>query len=194
MRTSFSIVSGGSRLSSNGCAPTAARTVARGALASSAVGSSALGSSALAGSALGSSALASIALAVVALSGCGPSKVAECTELNTKINQGVEKIEKTTTGKGDQEASPADLKAMADTMDKIAEDLSKAKTTIPELKEYSKKYQEMSKTIAKAARETATALEAKDPEKVTKAQDSLEKATQPEEALVEGINKFCEAP
>lgn len=128
------------------------------------------------------------------LVGCGPSKVAECTELNSKINAGVEKIEKTTTGKGDQEASPADLKAMADTMEKIAEDLTKAKTTIPELKDYSKKYQEMSKTIAKAARDTAAALEAKDPEKVTKAQEALEKATQPEEALVEGINKFCDAP
>jgi hypothetical protein len=130
----------------------------------------------------------------LSLAGCGPSKVAECTELNTKINAGVEKIEKTTSGKGDQEASPGDLKAMADTMDKIADDLSKAKTTIPELKEYSKKYQEMSKTIAKAARDTAAALEAKDPDKVNKAQDALEKATQPEEALVEGINKFCEAP
>ncbi len=129
----------------------------------------------------------------LALSGCGPSKVAECTELNSKINAGVEKIEKT-TGKGDQEATPADLKAMGETMDRIADDLSKAKTTIPELKEFSRKYQDMSKMVGKAARETATALESNDADKVKKAQDALEKATQPEEALVEGINKFCESP
>ena len=140
-------------------------------------------------------AIVPLALAlVVSLAGCGPSKVAECSELNKKINEGVDKIEKATTGKGDQETNPADLKAMADTMDKIADDLSKTKTTIPELKDFSKKYQDMSKNIGKAARDMAGALEAKDAEKATKAQASLEAATQPEEALVESINKFCEAP
>ncbi len=129
----------------------------------------------------------------LALQGCGPSKIAECTELNSKINAGVEKIQKV-TGKGDQEATPADLKAMGETMDRIADDLSKAKTTIPELKEFSRKYQDMSKMVGKAARETATALESNDADKVKKAQDALEKETQPEEALVEGINKFCESP
>lgn len=138
--------------------------------------------------------LAAGLVVAISLPGCGPSKVAECTELNSKINAGVDKIEKATTGKGDQEANPADLKAMADTMDKIADDLSKAKTTIPELKDFSKKYQDMSKNIGKAARDMASAIEAKDPEKATKAQTALESATQPEEALVESINKFCDAP
>jgi hypothetical protein len=88
----------------------------------------------------------------------------------------------------------ADLKKMADAMDKVAADAAAVKLTIPELQKYSADYQNMAKEVAKAAREMAAAAEAKDPEKINTAQATMEKAVKQEDPLVDSINKFCQAP
>ena len=71
---------------------------------------------------------------------------------------------------------------------------SAIKLTIPELTKYSTEYQNMAKEVAKAARDMSAAAEAKDPEKINAAQAAMEKAVKQEDPLVDGINKFCQAP
>jgi hypothetical protein len=123
--------------------------------------------------------------------GCGPSKISECNELIGVINKGIENLEKGT--KAGAEGS-ADLKSMADAMDKVSDEAGKVKLSIKELQDYSAKYQKMAKEVAKQARDMATAADAKDLEKMTKAQTAMEAAAKEEDPLVDGINKFCGAP
>ncbi|HSO00615.1 MAG TPA: hypothetical protein VLS89_20125, partial [Candidatus Nanopelagicales bacterium] len=125
--------------------------------------------------------------------GCGQSKISECNALIEVINKGVQSLEKGQKAGSDPTVA-ADLKAMADAMEKVAGDASQVKLTIPELQKFSTEYQTMSKEVAKAARDMATAAEAKDPEKINAAQAAMEKAVKQEDPLVDGINKFCQAP
>lgn len=125
--------------------------------------------------------------------GCGQSKISECNALIEVINRGVQSLEKGQKAGSDPTVA-ADLKAMADAMDKVAADASQVKLTIPELTKYSTEYQSMAKEVAKAARDMSAAAEAKDPEKINAAQAAMEKAVKQEDPLVDGINKFCQAP
>lgn len=127
------------------------------------------------------------------VTGCGQSKISECNALIEVINRGVQSLEKGQKAGSDPTVA-ADLKAMADAMDKVAADASQVKLTIPELTKYSTEYQNMAKEVAKAARDMSAAAEAKDPEKINAAQAAMEKAVKQEDPLVDGINKFCQAP
>jgi methyl-accepting chemotaxis protein len=139
-------------------------------------------------------AMAALALgSLLALGACGPSKVSECNELIAVINKGIESLEKGQKAGADPSGT-AELKAMADAMDKVADEASKVNTTIPELKDFSGKYQQMAKDVAKSAREMAEAADGKDLEKMSKAQAAMETAVKQEDPLVDGINKFCGAP
>lgn len=130
---------------------------------------------------------------LVGAGGCGQKKINECNNLIQVINAGVQNLEKGTKAPGD-ESGVTELKAMADSMDKVATDASKVEITIPELKKYATDYQNMARDVAKAAREMAAAAQAKDMTKLNSAQAAMEKAVKQEDPLVDSINKYCQAP
>jgi hypothetical protein len=124
-------------------------------------------------------------------SACGQKKIAECNGLIEVINKGVNSLEN-----APKVADPSDttvFKNMAETMDKLAADAARVELTLPELKKYSTDYQAMAKEVAKAARDTVAAAEAKDTTKLTAAKTAMDKAAAQEDPLVESINKFCQA-
>lgn len=123
---------------------------------------------------------------------CGQKKINECNSLIEVINKGVASLDKGSKGGADPTGT-ADLKSMADSMDKVAADAAKVELTIPELKKYSADYQAMAKDVAKAARDMAAAADAKDLAKINTAQGALDKAVKQEDPLVDQINKFCQA-
>lgn len=134
--------------------------------------------------------LLAIATSVLALAGCGPSKVAECNRLVTVVNQGVASLDQGMKATSDP-TGVAELRSMADAMEKAAADAGKVELSIPELKDFSTRYQGMARDVAKSAREMAGAVDAKDAAKMTAAQDAMEKAVKSEDVLVDGINTFC---
>lgn len=125
------------------------------------------------------------------LGGCGQKKINECNALIQVINAGVTSMQKGTKVQGD-EHGVAELKALADAMDKVATDASKVELSLPELQKYSTEYQAMARQIAKSARQMAA--DYKDSAKLSEAQAELDKAAKQEDPLVANINKFCEAP
>jgi hypothetical protein len=131
-----------------------------------------------------------VTLGLVGSGGCGTKKITECNNLVNQINAGVASLEKGAKPSGDSN-DVAGLKSMADAMDKVASDTSKVEVTIPELKKFSSDYQTMTKEVAKAFRDMATAAEAKDMDKINAAQQALDKAVKQEDPLVDSINKFC---
>src|SRR5690606_25894360 len=83
-----------------------------------------------------------IALPISILSGCGPSKVAECNRLVTVVNQGVASLDQGMKATSDP-TGVAELRSMADAMERAAGDAGKVELTIPELKDFSTRYQGM---------------------------------------------------
>src|SRR5690349_11906865 len=98
-----------------------------------------------------------IALAAT-LTGCGQKRAAECDTLVKVINAGVIRLEKAPKNESDA-TGIADLKAMADAMEKVASDTAAVQLTVPELKKVRDDYQKMAREIAKAERELAKAAE-----------------------------------
>jgi hypothetical protein len=131
---------------------------------------------------------------LLGLGACGQKKVSECNALIEVINKGVENLGKSPKGGATDPSGTTELKAMADSMNKVAGDAAKVDLTIPELKKYSAEYQVMAKDVAKAALDMAAAADAKDFAKISAAQASLDKAVKQEDPLVDSINKFCQAP
>ncbi|AKT39751.1 hypothetical protein [Chondromyces crocatus] len=127
------------------------------------------------------------------VTGCGQNKISECNALIEVINKGVQSLEKGQKANPDPTGA-ADLKVMADAMEKVAADAAVVKLTLPELQKFSTDYQGMAREVSKAARDMAAAAEAKDPDKINVAQAAMEKAVKQEDPLVDGINKFCQAP
>jgi hypothetical protein len=129
-------------------------------------------------------------VALVASAGCGPSKVSECNRLVEVVNTGVASLDQGMKATSDP-TGVADLRSMADAMDKAAADAKKVELSIKELKDFSERYQVMARDVAKSARAMADAVDSKDTAKMTAAQSDMEKAVKTEDPLVEGINKFC---
>jgi hypothetical protein len=142
----------------------------------------------------GRRAAASAAVLLVAAAGavvgCGPSKVAECNRLVEVVNTGVASLDQGMKATSDP-TGVANLRSMAEAMEKAAADAEKVELTIAELKDYSKRYQTMARDVAKSARDMAAAVDAKDNAKMTAAQNAMENAVKTEDPLVESINKFC---
>jgi phage-related protein len=135
-------------------------------------------------------------VAVIALptlaAACGPSRVTECNEVVGVVNGALKKLEESSAKvDADKAEKVAGLRSMATTMDGVASDLAKAKTTIVTLKDLSGKYQKLAKDVAAAARERSDAIDQNDVEKDTKARDALDKLTDQEGPLVNSINDFC---
>jgi hypothetical protein len=142
----------------------------------------------------GSIRVAVVAVCALALGpACGGRKVGECNALVQVVNAGVQSVERQPKP-ADDPSGVVGLRAMADAMDKVAANAAKVELTAPELKKISADYQTMAKDVARSAREMAAAADAKDMPKVNAAWASMEKAYNQEEPLVEGLNKFCQAP
>jgi hypothetical protein len=125
---------------------------------------------------------------------CGQSKVSECNALIEVLNKGAANIDKGTKGIQANPMATAEYKGLADAADKVADDASKVELKIPELKKFSTDYQAVMKEFAKTARDTATAVDAKDTTKMTTAANAMEKVGKQEETLIADINKYCQAP
>lgn len=137
-------------------------------------------------------AAASMLLAVTT-AGCGQKKVTECNKLVEVINGGVLSLEKAPKNESDP-TGIADLRAMADAMDKVANDAGSVQLTVPELKKLRDEYHKMAKDIAKAERELAAAAEERNAARRSAAEGTLEAAVKREDPLVDQINKYCQAP
>ena len=133
-----------------------------------------------------------LCLLLAAASGCGQKKITECNAVVQVINSGVVALEKAPKSETDPTGG-ADLRAMADAMDKVAAEASSVQLTLPELKKLRDEYQKMVKDIAKAERELASAAQDKDAARRTAADGSLDAAVKQEDPLVDQINKYCQA-
>lgn len=129
----------------------------------------------------------------LSLPGCGQKKVTECNALIQVINRGVDSLEQGRKAAGES-GGVEELRAMADSMDKVSEDAGKVELTLEELKGFSTEYQGMAKEVSRAARELAKAAEEKDAKKINEAEDAMHTAVKAEDPLVDRINKFCQAP
>jgi hypothetical protein len=137
--------------------------------------------------------LPAMVILAAALAGCGQRKINECNALISVINNGVQGLEKTPKTESDP-TGVTDLKAMAETMDKVAAETGNVPVTMPEIKKLASEYQKMAKDIAKAERDLATAAAERDPPKRAAAEQALDTAVKQEDPLVDNINKFCQAP
>jgi hypothetical protein len=136
---------------------------------------------------------AALVLLAAAVAGCGQKKLAECNALVQVINGGVVSLEK--APKNDSDPSGiADLRAMAEAMDKIAAETANVQLTLPELKKMRDDYQKMAKEIARAERELASAAEERNAGRRSTAEGTLDGAVKLEDPLVDQINKYCQAP
>jgi hypothetical protein len=135
---------------------------------------------------------ASIALAL-ATAGCGQKKIAECNALVTAINDGVGRLEKAPKNESDP-SGIADLRAMAEAMDKIGGEAGAVQLTLPELRKMRDDYQKMAREIARAERELAAAAEERNAARRSAAEGTLDAAVKQEDPLVDQINKHCQAP
>ena len=115
--------------------------------------------------------------------GASPSKRADCSRVVEIINSGVDKLGLL------QHAG--DLGVMASAMDRVADDVERTKVSNTDLAESATRYARMARSIAVAARSMKTALEEKNAEAMTSSQAALDRATDPESALVEHINEIC---
>ena len=134
-----------------------------------------------------------LAFASSAVAGCGQKKISECNGLIQVINTGVQSLEKRPAFSGDA-SGVADLKSLADAMDKVAADAAKVELTVLELKKASSDYQSMATAVAKSARDMAAAAEEKDEKKMSASEAAMQDAVKQEDPLVDGLNKFCQAP
>jgi hypothetical protein len=133
-----------------------------------------------------------LAACALVSAGC-QKKVAQCNELVRVINQGVEALEKRPPAEGEASAV-ADLASLADTMERAAGDAAKVELSVPELAGLSSEYQAMARGVAKAARDMAAAVEAKDEKKMAAAEEAMQAAAKLEEPMIERLNRLCQDP
>ncbi|MDB9314220.1 hypothetical protein PN462_13995 [Spirulina sp. CS-785/01] len=121
--------------------------------------------------------------------GCAPSKRAQCNSVIEIANRATEEA-KTLTDGGQTNEPQAMLQA-ADTMEKAAQEMKSLELTDERLQEYQTGFVEMYVKTAQATRSFVDAFEKKDRTNAEAALTNLQKATQPEKELVNGINSYC---
>jgi hypothetical protein len=124
-------------------------------------------------------------------------KISECNALTSVTNNGARTlldVSKTWTEKPGVSDAVRAMKTTSVTLDKAAQEAAQVKLTIPELQKLSADYQAMAKEIGNAATELAAALETSDFEKVDAGQAALALAAGKEDAIINNINRFCQAP
>ncbi len=136
---------------------------------------------------------AALAATATATTGCGAFKKAnECKALVTSINAGVTALQAVGKGKsGNDTAVIANLRKMADGYDKLSADTAKIEITTPELKKQASDYSALAKKSAQAARDFASAIEAKDAQKARAAEKDFDKLADEEGKLADAMNKTC---
>jgi hypothetical protein len=123
--------------------------------------------------------------------GCDGPKFAECEKLMGVINTGLDQIEANQQQLKNTPDRIAELRAMADSLDKLAENAGAVKLETPELRELSTRYQKMAKEASNQARLLAEAESAKKVDEVKKAKSALNDAIKLEDPIVADLNKTC---
>ncbi len=157
------------------------------------------------------------AVAVCGLVGCGEAKkVTECKALIGAINPHSQQVRKLSDGLGGDvslDAGTKILTSMANEVEAGANDVKKLTIETPELKKFADDYTKMCGDSSKAFKDMITATgqvaqatkqaEANDPAAAdtaakastaaAAAEAAMKKAMVPEDAIIDGINKFCGA-
>lgn len=129
---------------------------------------------------------------IATLTACGPSKAVQCSEVIALVNDATKRIEEAPTKPdADRAEKIANLRAMAAGMAKVADDLAKVPTDIPELKDFSARYQKLAREFARLGNEMADAAEQHDVEKHRLVEGSLREVADAEGALNASVNEFC---
>ncbi len=134
----------------------------------------------------------SLFASIAALTACGPSKAVQCSEVIALVNDATKRLEEgPTKPDADRVEKIANLRAMAAGMAKVADDLSKVQVGVPELKDFSVRYQKLARDFARLGNEMADGAEQNDIEKQNLAKESLDKVADTEGPLVASVNEFC---
>lgn len=121
---------------------------------------------------------------VMGLTGCD-GKISQCNRLIEVINKEQGPL-KEASG-----SDPAALKKLADTLDDVAKKVEAVELKDEKLVGFRDEYAKMAKDLSKASRDTATALEGKDPTKAAEAAKNMSSFGSRESDLVDNINKYC---
>lgn len=134
---------------------------------------------------------------LVALLGAGCGKIKKTSECNTfidKVNTSLKEIEKHTANKASDEAQTiAGMNKLGDLYEQLASDVAALEITTPELDKHVDAYEAMAKKASATAREVAKAVEAKDGERIDKAQKEFDQIVKQEDELVNKVNGFCQS-
>jgi len=115
----------------------------------------------------------------------------QCAALISTVNASHDRLEKIQQQFKIAPDIPAELRAMADAMDKSVLALGNVPVTTPELKTFVERYTAMAKAIAKHGREVADGADKKDLDAMATAQISLSSAIAQEDPIVDDLNKRC---
>ena len=132
-----------------------------------------------------------VAVLLSSVAGCGSKKHAGGTELVGGINRGISSLEKGQKQEKNDPSGTLELRAMAETADKTAEEAQKLALSLPETKGIAQRYGAMAREVAAAAREIADAAEKKDLDRVAKGRTALTAAVEKEDPIVQELNKLC---
>ena len=110
-----------------------------------------------------------------------------------KVNASLKQIEKHTQAEAkDDTAAVAEMRRLADQYDTLAGDVRALRITNRDLKKHALEYQKMASKAAAAARQVARAVEAKDVQQATEAQNAFDEIVKSEDKLVARINALCQ--
>ncbi|MEA5472303.1 hypothetical protein [Spirulina sp. 06S082] len=138
-----------------------------------------------------SSAIASLSAIVLFLaSGCGTSKIAQCNSV-INIANGVAEEAKKLTNEGQTKESQAMLQA-ADVIDKASQDMQALELSDETLQKFRTEFVTMYEGISKSTRTFVEAFEKKDRPGLDASLANLQRATQPEQELANGIVSYCQ--
>lgn len=140
--------------------------------------------------------LAAAGVIALSLTGCGKiKKTSECNTFIDKVNTSLKEIEKHTSTKAENEAQTiSGMKRLGELYDQLAKDVGAIEIATPDLKKQVGDYQAMAQKAAATSREVASAVEAKDGDKIDKAQKEFDQIVKQEDELVNKINSYCQAP
>lgn len=130
----------------------------------------------------------SIAIALFG-SACGQSRIQQCNNIIEIANEAVNEAKQLTNG--GQTDDPQAMVEAADAMEQAAQDMEALELVEPTLQDYRQGFIAMYEETAAATREFVEAFEQKDRPAAEAALSRLQRATNPEEELVQGINEYC---
>lgn len=128
-----------------------------------------------------------LAFIIATAAGCASPKRDECRTVTTMMNATADRVDKAQSSPLD----PSGLKALAEVLDKSAVQAEALRLTVPEVQKQAKAYAELTREVARTAREMATAGETGDRTKAEAANRTMEQAVAKEPQLVADVNKVC---